>query len=489
MTAQRDIRFIPELGFDRDRVTVLHNSPMFDRGKSIGFRKPPMADELIDHVLNILEGSGSLKSCANKPSSKHKRRVTLEAILANMVLSASVGLEAGVCVTQWLYYSRRDGEYSSYPVGSSFSQEELLRLINALESVGLIHNEKADRRISGLGKSSRFIITREMCDIIKAYSVSVFALSFSSPLVMVKDKDKKIMKKLPRDLAKLVALLEKQMRKIRDFVSRQEIDLINYQSEDVTLEFLAKVIERNRSNYNNGSEWNDNTCDEQGLEDYSSSDASAIALRQSVYPYRIFNNGSLEQGGRMFGHWIQRISKEDRKLAVLNDRQTIGLDWTAVHPHIIYALSKKPAPSNMYELDGIDNFNIKIAKKLMLIVFNCKSRSGAVLAMLKRDKKRAKEGKGWGLTREIVNEYIDALIKKHSAITGYFFSGIGLKAQNTESNMAVSVMEKLIDQGIACIPIHDCFIVGVQNREALARAMDEAAEETIGRRIPWKQEY
>lgn len=477
MSGHRDLGFIPELGFDRDKVLVIH--------------KAPHADQLIDHVLNRLEKSGKLKPCANKPSSIQKRRATLEKILANLILSTSDDFWVNASVRQRIYYSRRDGHYSNHPVDSSFSHGEQLLITYALEAVGLIHHEKADRAISGLGKSSSFVATEEMFSILQIYPVSVLALSFNSPLVIVKDEEKKIMKKLPRDLAKQVAPLEEQMRKVRDFMSWQGIELIDHDGKNVTLEVLAKVVERNRSKGNNASEGSGETCGEQGLEDDPSyCDTSAIPLRQKVYPYRIFNNGSLEQGGRMFGHWIQRISKDDRKLAVLNDRQTIGLDWTAVHPHIIYALADKPAPEgNIYELDGIDNFNIKIAKKLMLIVFNCKSRSGAILAILKHDRERARAGKAWGLTRDIVNEYIDALIRKHSAIADYFFSGIGLKAQNIESNMAVRVLLKLIDQNIACIPIHDCFIVDVQNKETLARAMDEATEEEIGRRIPWQQEY
>ena len=480
MSDQKDIRFIPELGFDRDKVQVIHGANH--------------ADLLIDHVLNLLEESGNLKPCANKPTSKQKRRVTLESLLANLILSTSDDFELDISTRKHVYYSRRDGHYRNYPVDSSFSQEEKLRIIDALQVLGLILHEKADRAISGLGISSRFIVTEKMFSILQTYPVSVLALSFNSPLVIVKDEEKNIMKRLPRDIAKQVAPLEDQMKRIRDFMSWQGIELIDYDCKNVTLEVLAKVAERNRTKNDKDSDDNgaDNkTCGEQGLEDdFSHYDTSAKALRQKVYPYRIFNNGSTEQGGRMFGHWIQRISKDDRKLAVLNDHQTIGLDWSAVHPHIIYALAGKPVPGgDIYELDGIDNFNDKIAKKLMLIVFNCKNRNAAILAMLKHDKKRAKQGKAWGLTRDVVNEYIDALIRKHSSIADYFFSGVGLKAQNIESNMAVSVVEKLMDQDMACIPIHDCFIVGVQNREALARAMDEAAEETIGRRIPWKQEY
>ena len=327
-----------------------------------------------------------------------------------------------------------------------------------------------------------------MTSILGTYPVSTLALSFNTPLVIVKDEGKKMMKKLPRDLTKQVAQLEEQMKLIRDHVSWQDIGLIDGNCKDVTLDVLANVIKRNGPRGNEGSNQTCSVYDTEGEDCYY--EASAMALRQRTYLYRVYNNGSLEQGGRLFGHWIQRISKEDRKWAVLNGRQTIGLDYSAVQPHIIYALADKPVPEgDVYELDGIHDFNIKIAKKLMLIMFNCKSRSGAVLAMLKHDGERAREGKAWGLTREVINEYIEGLIRKHPAIADNFFSGIGLKAQNIESNIAVRVLLKLIGQDIACIPIHDCFIVGAQNKAALARAMDEAAEEEIGRRIPWKQEY
>lgn len=474
MLERRDTRFIPELGFDRDKVLLIH--------------KANNADHLIDHVLARLEESGKLKPCANKPSSRQKRRATLETMLANLVLSTSDDFWLNASERQRICYSRRDGHYSNHPVGSSFSHCEQLLITDALEAVGLLHHEKADRSISGVCKSSSFAATEEMLAILQEYPVSVLELSFNPPFVIVKNEEKKVMKKLPRDLTKLVAPLEEQMRKIREHVSWQGIELIDDNCKDVTLDVLAKVIERNNPRGNAEGDQACSAYDTAG--DDCHYEALAIALRQRTHLYRAYNNGSLKQGGRLFGHWIQRISKEDRKWAVLNGRQTIGLDYSAVQPHIIYAVVNKTAPDGgMYELDGISDFNIDVAKKVMLVMINCKSRSGAVQAMLKLDRERAADGKSWGLTRDVVTQYIDGLAKKHHAISDYFFSGFGLKAQNIESNIAVRVLLKLIDQDIACIPIHDCFVVGVQNREALARAMDEAAEEEIGRRIPWKQEY
>ncbi|MBU26174.1 MAG: hypothetical protein CMD99_09130 [Gammaproteobacteria bacterium] len=58
------------------------------------------------------------------------------------------------------------------------------------------------------------------------------------------------------------------------------------------------------------------------------------------YLKRVLNNSSLEQGGRFYGAWWQSIPSEYRPLISLNGDYVVELDYSTIHIHLLYALSK-----------------------------------------------------------------------------------------------------------------------------------------------------
>jgi hypothetical protein len=55
-------------------------------------------------------------------------------------------------------------------------------------------------------------------------------------------------------------------------------------------------------------------------------------------------------------------------------------------------------------------------------------------------------------------------------------SGLGLQLMNIDATMCVAIMERLLDEGIVCLTVHDSFIVPVRHRPALQTAMGDALE-------------
>lgn len=51
---------------------------------------------------------------------------------------------------------------------------------------------------------------------------------------------------------------------------------------------------------------------------------------------RVFNNESFCQGGRFYGHWSQQIPKECRSHIKIDDQNTVEVDFSAYHLHMIY---------------------------------------------------------------------------------------------------------------------------------------------------------
>ena len=54
--------------------------------------------------------------------------------------------------------------------------------------------------------------------------------------------------------------------------------------------------------------------------------------------YRVFNNRSFEQGGRFYGGWWQEVPRVYRRFIRIDGEPTAELDYSSLHPRILYAL-------------------------------------------------------------------------------------------------------------------------------------------------------
>ena len=52
---------------------------------------------------------------------------------------------------------------------------------------------------------------------------------------------------------------------------------------------------------------------------------------------KIFSNGSFDDGGKFYGGWWQRISEKQREKILMDDRETIEIDYKSLHPVLAYA--------------------------------------------------------------------------------------------------------------------------------------------------------
>jgi hypothetical protein len=68
----------------------------------------------------------------------------------------------------------------------------------------------------------------------------------------------------------------------------------------------------------------------------------------------------------------------------------------------------------------------------------------------------------------------------HCNISNYFCSGIGLKLQYRDSEIAECILKHYTRQGIPCLCVHDSFLVPVQYKEELKLVMNEAYKKHIG---------
>lgn len=215
----------------------------------------------------------------------------------------------------------------------------------------------------------------------------------------------------------------------------------------------------------------------------------------SEYPcctklHAVFNR-NLHRGGRIYasGYSYQNDLKENRPLIYIDDEPTIELDYSGLHPRMLYAEKdiKFKDNADLYDLAGFlpdydqDQKLRQLSKLALLILINAKENKNIAGTL----SNRVWEGdielhhhltKRYGTSLEgagIYKRTVEAVIKKHSAISEFFYSDSGMRLQNRDGKMAVWICYSFAKQGIPILPVHDSFIVSEKNKQLLRDRMNE----------------
>lgn len=183
---------------------------------------------------------------------------------------------------------------------------------------------------------------------------------------------------------------------------------------------------------------------------------------------REFNNGSFNEGGRFYRGWWQNIPKEYRRFIKINDKATVELDYSGIHPTMLYAKVGKPMPKDPYDI-GLDPQHRDLVKLTLNAIINAGPRGV--------DQPSDFDPKALGMTWA---EFQDRIKKAHAPIASYFNSGIGIKLQYKDSCIAEKVLLGFASKGFPCLPIHDSFIMHHGYKDELDGAMSQAFKEITG---------
>ncbi len=187
--------------------------------------------------------------------------------------------------------------------------------------------------------------------------------------------------------------------------------------------------------------------------------------------HRVYNGG-WTLGGRFYGAFWMSMPCDDRRHILIDGHETAEVDYDMLHARIIYAWAKKKLVGDAYEIAG---FERKVAKRAFFIIVNAPtylSAKGAVAEYLTKKKMDPRQA----------GNLIAAMKERHKPVAKYFHSGLGLKLQNLDSEMAEYVLRVMtLQKGIACLPIHDSFIVPAGQVKNLMRTMKAAYEKFVGR--------
>lgn len=241
-------------------------------------------------------------------------------------------------------------------------------------------------------------------------------------------------------------------------------DWINYEDTDTTNEYRADLREIN--------DW----IEEQEISfegDLPGLDTGRVRMR------RYFNNCSLHSGGRMFGAFWQDLKSTHRPNLRINGEAIADLDFHAMNPRLIYALSGMDLPEfDPYTVPGLEQH--RAATK---IFFN---------AMLNKAERPTRMPLGFRkefpeFPRSVTSEDLLAYFEDvHKPILKHLYPGpgrdpIGFRLAFMESSIMTVILLELKDRGVVALNMHDGVMVPESQADLAADVMTEVFQEWVSR--------
>ena len=269
-----------------------------------------------------------------------------------------------------------------------------------------------------------------------------------SDCIRLKDSEKRLKRFTDTDE---IRKMRKQLEKWNDFLeNNHHIDLL---LPDAKIEDLYEKEDKDEK-------WEAFLHDER--------DRPKFVEFERVRLYRVFNNGSFNEGGRFYGGWWQNVPSEYRQFITINGHTTWEYDYSTLHPAMLYAELGLPLRDDAYEIEGIKptKHNRKLIKTTFLKLINAQKDQ-----RIEGPRKEALP-KGW--TWDSLQK---AIIKKHEPIKKHLRSGVGLKLQKRDAEIAKTVMTRMMKRDIAVLPVHDSFITYHELGDELEKEMRRAYKE------------
>jgi hypothetical protein len=185
--------------------------------------------------------------------------------------------------------------------------------------------------------------------------------------------------------------------------------------------------------------------------------------------YRVFNDGSFELGGRFYGAWWQNVPREYRRYITINSKPTVELDYSGLHPRILYGLAGYEPPADPYSVTAIDPKHRDLVKIALNAIINAEG--GRI------DKPDGYDDLAVGFEWR---EFLQRVEQAHQPIARFLRTGYGLRLQFLDSCIAERVMLHFAERNIPCLPIHDSFVMHHGYEMELEQVMQKAFRGVVG---------
>lgn len=185
--------------------------------------------------------------------------------------------------------------------------------------------------------------------------------------------------------------------------------------------------------------------------------------------YRVYNV-NYHNGGRFYGGDFQTLPKKERKKILIDGVDCIELDYHCLHIHLLYFKEKSRLEGDAYLLPSYGSGMRSFVKFALMIVLNAPSYLAAKKAIaFKALKQKVKLN---------VSHLMDELVTRHQVIAHHFYKAeVAGELQNVESNIAAQIIRYFTDKKIVVLPIHDGFIIQSRHLIKLRKQMRKAFQD------------
>jgi hypothetical protein len=181
--------------------------------------------------------------------------------------------------------------------------------------------------------------------------------------------------------------------------------------------------------------------------------------------YRVFNNGRLDEGGRLYGGFWQQLSGEEREEDILiNGEHVVGPDYGQMAVSILYALEGVPMPlKDAYTLEGWEEYRDGVKTYINKLLHDDTGTP------------KVKASQFVGCRYRKVDTITEALrkdvFKHHEPIAHHFNGSTSGRLFYEESNLLAHVLLELQNKDICALPVHDSVYVTLENKEETVKTM------------------
>ena len=347
----------------------------------------------------------------------------------------------------------------------SYSYREVRLVFNSLQSLGWIKAEKGYLPLGGKGVPTAMRADGELANILKSnFEPWLLVYPIGDPLIL---KSKNAIKanrvKLPIPNGSKARLMRTNLNAINNLLSEQAICL--NLTNDQLKAMCQKMADRN---------YKIDRYDPQATRKPRTLNFSHVHLR------RIFARGQMNLGGRFYGGWWQNIPKDYRRYITINGCQTVEVDFSTLHPTLLFLENNLDPPADFYDLGLKTQGNPRFEPDAEQYEIKRRIIKGFANALINDERgvhkldDEAVKTLGMGSA-----ELKDLLIKTHPVFAKAIKSDAGVRYQFIDSRIAEAVMVKLLKQNIVCLCVHDSFVVIDAFQDELVTAMKEAFTEVV----------
>lgn len=199
------------------------------------------------------------------------------------------------------------------------------------------------------------------------------------------------------------------------------------------------------------------------------------------YLYRVFNDGTFDHGGRLYGAFWIDLPSWVRPFICIDGEPTLELDFSGMLLRMIYHQRGIDYQDDPYEISELEAYAAEqrhqkgyyrnAVKTVVFAMINHQDEDGQPERVPLDETFRPR------FTRAEVKSLIQ---RKHEAIADVFQSGEGKRNQRRDSDLALEIISNLMGKRILALPIHDSFIVQASHGEELRKEMKEAYQRMFG---------